>query len=333
MTQKHDIDNQLRPPTLDEIIGQDHIKESLKVFISASKMQKRTLDHLLLRGNPGLGKTTFALAVASDLGRRLIVRTGPTLTPDAIYDIFGVGSPDLEGIQAILAKVEQKPKSEDIVLFVDEIHGLPKESHELLYPLLEDFRLGDEHVPPFTLIGATTDPGKMPAPLRDRLSIQYTLEYYDNEAIRKILVRSFNILQPNRKYEEEAIDGLVDRARGTPRIANNLLRRALDFMIVDKSKILTKRHVSSAMRAMGIDAWGLTTLDRSILEALHKRFRRAVGLSAVAAALGEDLFTIEHVQEPWLVREGFIDRTPRGRLITAKGRTVAELVEQGKVPF
>lgn len=329
-----DVDQELRPHTLSEIIGQQAIKDSLGVFISAAKIQGRTVDHILLRGGPGLGKTTFALAIANEMERRLIVRTGPTLTPESVFDIFGVGSPDLEGIQAILAKVEKKPKSEDIVLFVDEIHGLPKDTHELLYPLLEDFRLGDETVPPFTLIGATTDPGKMPAPLRDRMAIQYTIEFYSTEDILKILWRSIGILAGNKtKVKESALRAIAERSRGTPRIANNLLKRAVDFMIVRKEKEFNEECVTDAMQALGIDAWGLTDLDRRILLTMHKRFRRAVGIGSIAAALGEDHYTVEHVQEPWLVREGFIDRTPRGRLLTAKGRVVAELIDEGKVPF
>jgi Holliday junction DNA helicase RuvB len=149
----------------------------------------------------------------------------------------------------------------------------------------------------------------------------------------KILTRSLKVLQPGYDYDVEAMVGIAERSRGTPRIANNLLKRSVDFMIVNKERKLKKSAVAMAMRALGIDAWGLTELDRRILVTLHKRFSRAVGVSAIAAALGEDLFTVEFVQEPWLVREGFIDRTPRGRLLTAKGRTAAELISEGNIPY
>ncbi len=295
-------DDQLRPQTLDTIIGQDKIRKSLGVYIESAKIRKAPLDHVLLAGPPGLGKTTFAFAVANGLGRHVVQAPGPALSIDLWHSLMW------------------KLTRESFVVFVDEVHAIPKETYEVLYSFLEDFSYQGRAYPPFTLVGATTDPGKLPSPFRDRFGIRLSLDFYELPDIETILTRSLGILAPSMTADPGAISSLAIRSRGTPRVANMLLRRTIDVLVVQAQSRITVELVDIAMEIAGVDRRGLTDIDRRILSAVVVRYKGGpVGLNAIAASVGESAANLESAYEPWLVREGFLIRGQRGREITPKG--------------
>ncbi len=302
-------DNPLRPKTLDEYIGQDKAKENLKVFIEAAKQREETLDHVLLYGPPGLGKTTLAGIIANELNVSVRITSGPAIEKPG----------DLASLLTNL--------NEGDVLFIDEIHRISRAVEEILYPSMEDFAIdiitgkgqmaASYHLPlpKFTLVGATTRAGQLTAPLRDRFGVVLRLELYTNEELAKIVMRSAGIL--NIKIDEEGALELASRSRGTPRIANRLLKRVRDFAQVISDGVITKEAAQTALQRLEIDELGLDQNDRRMLEAMIKFYRGGpVGLETLAAAIGEEAVTIEDVYEPYLMQIGFLNRTPRGRCVT-----------------
>lgn len=295
-------DDQLRPQTLDSIIGQDKIRRSLDIYIESARIRKTALDHVLLAGPPGLGKTTFAFAIANGLGQRVAQAPGPSLSIESWHNLMW------------------KLRSDSFIVFVDEIHAIPKETYEVLYGFLEDFSYQGRAYPAFTMIGATTDPGKLPSPFRDRFGIRLSLDFYEQKDIETILARSLGILAPSLSADAEALSSLAIRSRGTPRVANMLLRRTIDVLIVQARPRITVALVDAAMEIAGVDRRGLTDIDRRILNAVVIRYKGGpVGLNAIAASIGESAANLESAYEPWLVREGFLIRGQRGREITTKG--------------
>lgn len=303
------IEVTLRPHNFEEYIGQTKVKENMKVYIQAALKRKEALDHVLLYGPPGLGKTTLANIIASELGVSIKITSGPAIEKPG-------------DLAAILTNLE-----ENDLLFIDEIHRLKKSVEEVLYPALEDYNLdimigkGPSarsiriDLPKFTLVGATTKAGSLSGPLRDRFGIIHRLNLYSVEELATIVTRSANILEI--PITKEAAEEIGSRSRGTPRIANRLLKRVRDFAEVeDKTKIdydITKETLDR----LEIDEYGLDEIDRKLLDTMITKFNgRAVGLEALAAAIGEDKDTIEDVYEPYLMQIGFINRTPRGRMIT-----------------
>jgi len=321
------LDSELRPESLDTIVGQESIKDTLRVFIESAKLRNRTLDHVFLAGPPGLGKTTIASTIAHEMSHDMILLHGPNVSPTVLWQLCEDGG-----------TIRESPIP--VILFIDEIQGVEKATFTALLPLMERFIYLNQQVPPFTVVGATTDPAKVPNALRDRFGIQYTLDYYPTEQIEEILKRNFPKMHPGGSYAPDAIEAVALRSRGTPRIANRLMRRALDYHWVDERRTgsgarpFSKASVTRAMTGMGIDKDGLDDLDRRILVAMWDRWHgKPTGIAAIASAVGEDQKTLELVKEPWLVRAGFINREKRGRSLTAQGITKASLTMAEKVEF
>jgi len=305
----NDIDQQLRPLSFDNFKGQPKIVENLEIFVQAALMRQESLDHVLLHGPPGLGKTTLSNIIANEL------KVGFKLTSGPVLDKPG----DLAGILTSL-----EPND---VLFIDEIHRLSPVVEEYLYSAMEDFRIdividkgpGAKSIQielnPFTLIGATTRSGLLTSPLRARFGINCHLEYYDTNVLSGIVMRSSSILDVS--IDSFASNEIARRSRGTPRIANALLRRVRDFAMVKGNGIIDLSITKIALKALNIDQYGLDEMDRKILLTLIDKFEGGpVGLTTIATAVGEDSGTIEEVYEPFLIKEGFIKRTPRGRMVT-----------------
>ena len=304
------FENSLRPYNLIEFIGQKRITENLNVFISAAMKRGESLDHTLLTGPPGLGKTTLAYIIAHEMNVKLKVTSGPVLEKPG----------DLAGILTNLEK--------NSVLFIDEIHRLSPVVEEYLYSAMEDYKLDimidsgpnarsiQISLPQYTLIGATTRAGMLTSPLRDRFGIRFRLDYYDAEHIQKIVMRSAKILETS--IDTDASFEIAKRSRGTPRIANRLLRRTRDFADFDDKKKIDIETSKKALTALEVDGYGLDEMDKEIILAIIEKYNGGpVGLNTLAVAVNEDPGTIEEVYEPFLIQQGFIQRTPRGREATA----------------
>jgi Holliday junction DNA helicase RuvB len=303
------FESALRPKSLDEFVGQAKIREQLSLMLNAARMQQRSADHILLAGPPGLGKTTLAMIVAHESGRPLRLTSGPTIQHAG----------DLAAVLSSLQPGE--------VLFIDEIHRMARPAEEMLYLAMEDFRIdvmvgkgpGATSIPlelaPFTLVGATTRSGMLPNPLRDRFGFTAHLEFYSDSELAQVLAHAANRLGVS--ITDEALGEIARRSRGTPRIANRLLRRVRDFALVAEIDRVEIEQTRAALVLYEVDEQGLDRLDRQILTLLTTRFKgKPVGLSTLAVAVGEESDTIEAVVEPFLVRQGLISRTPRGRQAT-----------------
>lgn len=302
-------DNPLRPQTLGEYIGQEKVKENLKIFIDAAKFRKESLDHVLLYGPPGLGKTTLSMIIAKELGVNIRITSGPAIEKPG-------------DLAALLTNL-----SEGDVLFIDEIHRLSRAVEEILYPAMEDFSIDivtgkgqmatSYHLPlpKFTLIGATTRAGQLTAPLRDRFGVILRLEMYSPEQLSQIIKRSASILKI--KINDEGALEIASRSRGTPRIANRLLKRVRDFAQILGQGEINLKIAQTALNKLDVDKLGLDANDRRLIETMIKFYGGGpVGLETLAAAIGEESITIEDVYEPFLMQIGFLSRTPRGRCVT-----------------
>ena len=309
--QKEDIDNNIRPERLDEYIGQSEVKENIRVFIEAAKLRNEPLDHVLLYGPPGLGKTTLANIIANEMGTNLKTASGPAIEKSG-------------DLAAILSTLEPGD-----VLFIDEIHRMPRFIEEILYPAMEDFTLDivvgtDSNtrsikidLPPFTLVGATTRAGDLTSPLRDRFGITCKLKYYDEEELRQIVERTSRVLK--MPISHSAAVSLAKRSRGTPRIANRLFKRVRDFALVDGLDEINEEITDKALSRLKVDKVGLDEVDHQFLLAIIDKFNGGpVGVETIASSIGEEISTIEDVIEPYLLQNGFIKRTARGRVVTKK---------------
>jgi len=303
------IEGSLRPQLLAEYIGQQKVKKNLKVYIEAAKKRGEALDHVLFFGSPGLGKTTLAMVIANEMGVNLKTTAGPAIEKPG-------------DMAAILNNLK-----EGDLLFIDEIHRLNRQVEETLYPAMEDFAIDIVigkgalaksirlDLPKFTLVGATTRAGMLTAPLRDRFGVVSRLEFYTVEELKEIILRSAGVLKV--KMEEEGAEELARRSRGTPRLANRLLKRVRDFAQVKYDGRITKQVAEYALDLLEVDRLGLDHIDREILLAMMEKFNgRPVGIESVATTIGEDAGTVEEVYEPYLVQNGLIVRTPRGRMVT-----------------
>lgn len=301
----------IRPDSFDEYIGQSDVKENIKVFVKAAKLRGTNLDHVLLYGPPGLGKTTLAHIIANELGTNIKTASGPTIEKSG-------------DLAAILSTLEPND-----VLFIDEIHRIPRYIEEILYSAMEDFKLdiiiGGEgqsrsikiDLPPFTLIGATTRSGDLSAPLRDRFGIMCKLEFYSDEELAEIVKRSARVL--DLEIEEDAAHEIAIRSRKTPRIANRLLKRVGDFALVEGNGVITLELIKKALTRLKINESGLDIADVQYLMSIIEKFNGGpVGIESIASSIGEEATTIEDVIEPFLLQEGYVKRTSRGRIITEK---------------
>ncbi|HIT21379.1 MAG TPA: Holliday junction branch migration DNA helicase RuvB [Candidatus Scybalousia intestinigallinarum] len=306
---EEDADTNIRPDHLNEYIGQEDVKQNIKVYIEAAKMREEPLDHVLLYGPPGLGKTTLANIIANELGVNIKTASGPSIEKSG-------------DLAAILSTLEPND-----VLFIDEIHRMPSFIEEILYPAMEDFMLeimiGGEgntrsiriNLPPFTLVGATTRAGDLTSPLRDRFGIIEKLQYYTTEELMAIVKRTSRVL--GVPIEEKAALELASRSRGTPRIANRLFKRVRDFALVEGNGTIDLPITKKALERLKIDDKGLDETDHQFLLAIIQKFRGGpVGIESVASAIGEEVATLEDVCEPYLLQQGFLKRTPRGRVAT-----------------
>lgn len=306
-----DEEASLRPQTLEEYVGQQDLKQNLAVFIEAAKQRGEALDHVLLYGPPGLGKTTLSYILAHEMGGNIKTTSGPSIEKSG-------------DLVAILSTLEPGD-----VLFIDEIHRLPKQVEEILYPAMEDYCIdivvGKEagvrsirlDLPPFTLVGATTRAGDLTAPLRDRFGIINQLQFYHLEELEQIIKRTSRVMDTT--IEADAVVEIARRSRGTPRIANRLFRRVRDFAQVMNDGIISSDIASMALDRLKVDHLGLDAVDHKYLKGIIERFKGGpVGLEAIASSIGEEPMTLEDVYEPYLLQIGFINRTPRGRIVTEK---------------
>ena len=306
-----DRDNNIRPSSLDEYVGQSEIKENLNVFIKSSLMRGESLDHILLYGPPGLGKTTLAYIIANELGTNIKTASGPSIEKTG-------------DLAAILSTLE-----EGDVLFIDEIHRIPRYIEEVLYPAMEDFYLdivvGSEgssrnikiNLPHFTLVGATTRAGDLSSPLRDRFGIISKLNFYTEDELYQIIKRTSRVL--DTPITDDAARELAKRSRGTPRIANRLFKRVRDFALVYGDGIINKEILDNSLDRLKVDKTGLDDTDYNLLLSIVERFNGGpVGLEALASSIGEEASTIEDVYEPYLLQHGYLKRTTRGRMVTDK---------------
>ncbi len=307
------IENHLRPQLLKDYIGQQKVKETLSIYIEAARQREEPLDHVLFYGPPGLGKTTLVGIIANERGVKMKVTSGPAIEKPG-------------EIAAILNNL-----SEGDVLFIDEIHRLNRQVEEVLYPAMEDFAIDIVigkgaaarsirlDLPKFTLVGATTRAGLLTAPLRDRFGVVSRLEFYSTQDLMTIIRRSAEVLHV--KIDERGAEELARRSRGTPRLANRLLKRVRDYAQVCHDGVITLQVANEALDLLDVDKYGLDQSDRNILLTMMNKFRGGpVGLDTLAAALGEDSGTLEEVYEPYLIKNGFIQRTPRGRVVTELAR-------------
>ncbi|MCO7175598.1 Holliday junction branch migration DNA helicase RuvB [Sporolactobacillus kofuensis] len=309
MLEDQGLDRSIRPSDLDQYIGQEEIKQNLKVFIRAAKERQEPLDHVLLYGPPGLGKTTLSMIIAAEMGAGIRTTSGPALERPG-------------DLAAVLSSLEPGD-----VLFIDEIHRLPRHVEEILYPAMEDFCMDivigkDEtahsvriNLPPFTLVGATTRAGYLSPPLRDRFGVISRLQFYTPEELAMIIKRTASVLVTD--IEEDACFEIARRSRGTPRIANRLLKRIRDFAQVESDGIIDQKTARNGLKRLHVDEAGLDRVDHQLLLGIIGQFHGGpVGLDTLAAAIGEERHTIEDVHEPYLLQIGFIQRTPRGRVAT-----------------
>ncbi len=309
---EEEMELSLRPQKLSQYIGQTKVKEVLNIFIESAKMRNQPLDHVLLSGPPGLGKTTLANIISNEMGVNIRVTSGPAIERQG-------------DLAAILTNL-----NENDVLFIDEIHRMNKNVEEILYPALEDYALdiiigkGPSarsirlDLPKFTLIGATTRSGMLASPLRDRFGVMCNLDFYEVKDLKEIVLRSANII--NIEIDEKGAEEIARRSRGTPRIANRLLRRVRDYAIVKSDGVIDTATADSALRMLEIDEMGLDKLDRRILNTIIDFYKGGpVGLDTLAASIGEEKGTIEDVYEPYLLQIGYLNRTPRGRTVTELG--------------
>ena len=315
------MDNTIRPESIEEYIGQEDVKENIQVFVEAAKMRNEPLDHVLLYGPPGLGKTTLAFIIAHELGTNIKTASGPSIEKSG-------------DLAAILSSLEPGD-----VLFIDEIHRMPRYIEEILYPAMEDFSLdiivGSEgnsrnikiDLPPFTLVGATTRAGDLSAPLRDRFGITSKLQFYTVDELTDIIKRTARVL--NVEIEEDAACELAKRSRGTPRIANRLFKRVRDFALVKGNGVVNLEITEEALVRLKVDKMGLDNTDRELLLAIIEKFNGGpVGIEALSSSIGEEVTTIEDVYEPYLLQTGLLKRTSRGRIATDKAYQILGIEKQ-----